>query len=62
MDYGSEQGLKFAKRDYQRVLHLDPMYFPARVNLAYAMQVSGEMMQAWKHFTAIIEVRPGMTK
>ncbi|CAG5115741.1 unnamed protein product, partial [Candidula unifasciata] len=46
-------------RDYQRVLHLDPMCLPARVNLAYAMQVSGKMMQAWKHFTSVIEVRPG---
>lgn len=60
MDYGNEFGLKFAKRDYQRALRLDPFCLPARINLAYAAQMSGKQMQAWKHFTCIIEVKPSM--
>ncbi|CAL1530862.1 unnamed protein product [Lymnaea stagnalis] len=59
MDYGHEQGIEMARRDYQRVLRLDPLCLPARINLAYTAQVSGKMMQAWKHFTAVIEVRQG---
>ena len=46
------------RRDYQRALRLDPQCLPARINLAYTAQVSGKLMQAWRHFTAVIEVRP----
>ena len=46
------------RRDYQRALVLDPLCLPARINLAYTQQVSGKLMQAWKHFTMVIEVKP----
>ncbi|XP_012943224.1 uncharacterized protein LOC101857057 [Aplysia californica] len=58
MDYGHQRGLEFARRDYQRALRLDPLCLPARINLAYTAQVSGKLMQAWRHFTAAIEVKP----
>ncbi|RUS90257.1 hypothetical protein EGW08_001946 [Elysia chlorotica] len=58
MDYGHKGGLELARRDYQRALRLDPQCLPARINLAYTAQVSGKLMQAWRHFTAVIEVRP----
>ncbi|GFR77474.1 tetratricopeptide repeat protein 6, partial [Elysia marginata] len=58
MDYGHKEGLELARRDYQRALRLDPQCLPARINLAYTAQVSGKLMQAWRHFTAVIEVRP----
>lgn len=61
MDYGHARGLEFSRRDYERALHLDPMYLPARVNLAYTAQMSGKLMQAWKHFSAVIDVRPSET-
>ncbi|XP_046576439.1 LOW QUALITY PROTEIN: uncharacterized protein LOC124284394 [Haliotis rubra] len=58
MDYGHDDGLKYARRDYERALILDPMCLAARVNLAYTMQVAGKLMQAWRHFTAAITVKP----
>ena len=58
MDYGTARGLEFARRDYQRALRLDPLCLPARINLAYTAQVAGKLMQAWRHFTMVIQVRP----
>ncbi|KAL3878456.1 hypothetical protein ACJMK2_030805 [Sinanodonta woodiana] len=58
MDFGSKEGLMYARRDYERALKLDPMCLPARVNLAYTLQVSGKFMQAWKHFTIAISIKP----
>ncbi|XP_041358343.1 uncharacterized protein LOC121375146 isoform X3 [Gigantopelta aegis] len=58
MDYGHDQGLKFASRDYQRALHLNSVCLAARVNLAYSMQVAGRFMAAWQHFTCAIAINP----
>ncbi|XP_052281417.1 uncharacterized protein LOC127878913 isoform X2 [Dreissena polymorpha] len=58
MDYGHEQGLRYAMRDYERVLRLDPMNLPARVNLAYTLQVAGHFMQAWRQFTTALDMKP----
>ncbi|KAL4230368.1 cytochrome c oxidase subunit 1 [Mactra antiquata] len=58
MDYGHEQGLRYAMRDYERVLRYDPYNLPARVNLAYTLQVSGHFMQAWRQFTIAIDMKP----
>ena len=44
--------------DYQRAVRLDPMCLPARVNLAYTLQVSGRFMQAWRQFTTAIDLKP----
>ena len=48
-----------SRRDYERALHLDPMCLPARVNLAYNMQVCGKHQQAWEQFTACLDINPG---
>lgn len=58
MDYGNKEGIIYARRDYERALHLDPLCLPARVNLAYTLQVSGKFMQAWHQFTAAIDIKP----
>ena len=50
----------FYRRDYQRVLRFDAMNLPARVNLAYTLQVSGHFMQAWRQFTTAIDLKPSM--
>ena len=46
------------RHDYQRVLRYDPMCLPARINLAYTLQVSGRFMQAWRQFTTAIDMKP----
>ncbi|XP_023933182.1 tetratricopeptide repeat protein 6-like [Lingula anatina] len=58
MDYGHDAGLKFARRDYERALQLNPIYLPARVNLAYNLQVCGKYMHAWRQFTAALTANP----
>ncbi|XP_052720831.1 uncharacterized protein LOC128192291 isoform X6 [Crassostrea angulata] len=58
MDYGSQGGIIYARRDYERVLMQNPLHLPARVNLAYTLQVSGKFMHAWRQFTAAIEINP----
>ncbi|XP_021340514.1 tetratricopeptide repeat protein 6-like, partial [Mizuhopecten yessoensis] len=57
MDCGGD-GLRYARRDYERALLRDPLCLPARVNLAYTLQVSGKFMQAWTQFTTAIAIRP----
>ncbi|XP_072039506.1 uncharacterized protein [Amphiura filiformis] len=56
MDYGHQLTNLLARRDYERALHLDPMCLPARVNLAYNMQVCGKHQQAWEQFTACLNI------
>ena len=46
----------FCRRDYQRCLRLDVCYLPARVNLAYTLQMAGFYQQAWQQFTAAINI------
>ncbi|XP_071786267.1 uncharacterized protein [Asterias amurensis] len=58
MDYGHEITNQMARRDYERALHLDPKCLPARVNLAYNLQVSGHFQQAWNQLTACLEIDP----
>ncbi|XP_064609394.1 LOW QUALITY PROTEIN: uncharacterized protein LOC135473473 [Liolophura sinensis] len=58
MDYGHKAGLNQARSDYQRALVLNPNFLPARVNLAYSLQVHGSFMQAWRQFTAAIAINP----
>ncbi|XP_069130069.1 uncharacterized protein [Argopecten irradians] len=57
MDCGSD-GLRYARRDYERALLRDPLCLPARVNLAYTLQVAAKFMQAWTQFTTAIAIRP----
>ncbi|KAK3100427.1 hypothetical protein FSP39_019783 [Pinctada imbricata] len=59
MDYGSKGGLIYARLDFSnKSATTDPLHLPARVNLAYTLQVSGKFMQAWNQFTAAIEIKP----
>lgn len=58
MDYGHKAGKREARRDYERALRLDPMCMAARVNLAYSLQVTGKLMQAWRNFTIAITLKP----
>ena len=46
----------FCRRDYQRCLHMNALYLPARVNLAYTLQMVGHYQQAWHQFTAAINI------
>ncbi|KAL5011387.1 hypothetical protein ScPMuIL_009938 [Solemya velum] len=58
MDFGTDEGIIYARRDYERVIIKDPLCMPARVNLAYTLQVSGKFMQAWTQFTNAIQLKP----
>ncbi|XP_078324094.1 uncharacterized protein LOC111124594 isoform X6 [Crassostrea virginica] len=58
MDYGSQRGVIYARRDYERALMQNPLHLPSRVNLAYTLQVSGKFMHAWRQFTAAIAINP----
>ncbi|ELT94016.1 hypothetical protein CAPTEDRAFT_222812 [Capitella teleta] len=58
MDFGHTFGLTFARHDYERVLRVDPVCLPARVNLAYNLQVQGKFQQAWHQFNATITLNP----
>ncbi|XP_022099054.1 uncharacterized protein LOC110983798 isoform X2 [Acanthaster planci] len=58
MDYGHEITHQMARRDYERALHLNPQCLPARVNLAYNLQVCGHFQQAWKQLTACLKINP----
>ncbi|XP_078682864.1 uncharacterized protein LOC144917111 isoform X2 [Branchiostoma floridae x Branchiostoma belcheri] len=58
MDYGHEEGILMARKDYEHALRLDPTNVTARVNLAYNLQVFGKFMQAWRQFTAAVDMSP----
>jgi tetratricopeptide (TPR) repeat protein len=61
LEFGHSTGYLYAKRDYLRALHIDPMCLMARVNLAHYFQVTGRFMQAWHQFTAAIAINPRLT-
>ncbi|XP_038063059.1 uncharacterized protein LOC119733763 isoform X2 [Patiria miniata] len=58
MDYGHEITHQMARRDYERALHLNPQCLPARVNLAYNLQVCGHFQQAWNQLTSCLKINP----
>ncbi|XP_067933193.1 uncharacterized protein [Watersipora subatra] len=55
LDYANEAGVKAAQADYERALMLKPTYLPARINLAYSLQMSGKFQQSWTQFTIAID-------
>ena len=59
MDYGHDGGVRRARGDYQRAIKMKPLCLAARVNLAFALQMSGRLMQAWRNFTVAITLKPG---
>ena len=40
MDFVDEENREKARRDYERALHINPHFLPARCNLAFSLQVS----------------------
>ena len=58
MDFGTAAGRRYARFDYERALHLDPTCLPARVNLAYTLQVAAKYQQAWHQFTKAVNINP----
>ncbi|KAM7154759.1 tetratricopeptide repeat protein 6 [Molossus nigricans] len=58
MEYGHEEGIKQAQKDFLRVLHFNPSYTKARVSLSYSLQAQEKFQKAWNHFTIAIEVDP----
>ena len=49
-----------SRRDYERILRMDVHCLPARVNLAYNLQVVGKFWLSWQQFTAAININPGV--
>lgn len=39
MEYGQDEALKLAEKDFLRALHLDPASSKARISLGYNLQV-----------------------
>ncbi|XP_033111439.1 uncharacterized protein LOC117112460 isoform X2 [Anneissia japonica] len=58
IDFHHEIAVRMARQDYETALHLDPLCLPARVNLAYTLQVTGKFQQAWTQFTACLQINP----
>ncbi|XP_074650504.1 uncharacterized protein LOC141905524 isoform X2 [Tubulanus polymorphus] len=58
LDFGTRTGVACARHDYERCIKLDPLYLPARVNLAYSLEMTGQFMQAWTQFTIAININP----
>ncbi|XP_040598979.1 tetratricopeptide repeat protein 6 [Mesocricetus auratus] len=58
MEYGQDEALKLAKKDFLRALHLDPASSKARISLGYNLQAQGKFQKAWNHFTIATEADP----
>ncbi len=48
-----------SRMDYLRTLELDPRYLPARVNLAFLLQVEGKFQEAWNQLTSVLKTDEG---
>nr|XP_048271664.1 tetratricopeptide repeat protein 6 isoform X1 [Myodes glareolus]XP_048271666.1 tetratricopeptide repeat protein 6 isoform X1 [Myodes glareolus] len=58
MEYGQDDGLKQAQKDFLKALHIDPSCLKARISLGYNLQAQGKFQKAWNHFTIAIEAEP----
>nr|XP_033809328.1 tetratricopeptide repeat protein 6 isoform X2 [Geotrypetes seraphini] len=58
MEYDDQRGVKLAQRDFQRALHLNPLYTKARICLGYSLQIQGKFQKAWNQFTIVIDIDP----
>uniref|UniRef100_A0A8C0WG14 UDP-N-acetylglucosamine--peptide N-acetylglucosaminyltransferase SPINDLY n=1 Tax=Castor canadensis TaxID=51338 RepID=A0A8C0WG14_CASCN len=56
MEYGHDDAIKQAQKDFLKVLHLNPAYIKARISLCYNLQALGKFQKAWLHFTIAINV------
>ncbi|XP_014672870.1 PREDICTED: uncharacterized protein LOC106813278 [Priapulus caudatus] len=59
MDYGSDSAQFWARKDYERVLRLQPTYLPARIALAFNLQAAGKFQKAWNHLSIAVSLDPG---
>ncbi|XP_064400384.1 uncharacterized protein LOC135346636 isoform X3 [Halichondria panicea] len=59
MDYLTVKGNSKSRMDYLRTLELDPRYLPARVNLAFLLQVEGKFQEAWNQLTSVLKTDEG---
>ncbi|RDD46126.1 Tetratricopeptide repeat protein 6 [Trichoplax sp. H2] len=56
MDYVTLNHNAISRRDYGKALRLSPFYLPARLNLAYSLQVDGHFKLAWNQFTIALNI------
>ncbi|KAM5336951.1 tetratricopeptide repeat protein 6 [Glossophaga mutica] len=58
VEYGHDEGIKQAQKDFLRALHFNPTSTKARISLGYNLQTQEKFQKAWNHFTIAIEVDP----
>ncbi|XP_006891646.1 PREDICTED: uncharacterized protein LOC102862704 [Elephantulus edwardii] len=58
MEYGHDEAIKQAQKDFLKALHLNPTYSKARISLSYNLQAQGKFQKAWNHFTIALEIDP----
>uniref|UniRef100_A0A8C8TIZ2 Tetratricopeptide repeat domain 6 n=1 Tax=Peromyscus maniculatus bairdii TaxID=230844 RepID=A0A8C8TIZ2_PERMB len=58
MEYGEDEALKRAQKDFLKALHIDPSCLKARISLGYNLQAQGKFQKAWIHFTIALEADP----
>ncbi|XP_031212107.1 tetratricopeptide repeat protein 6 isoform X2 [Mastomys coucha] len=58
MEYGQEEAMIQAQKDFLKALHIDPSCLKARISLGYNLQGQGKFQKAWTHFTIGIEASP----
>ncbi|XP_052040667.1 tetratricopeptide repeat protein 6 isoform X1 [Apodemus sylvaticus] len=58
MEYGQDEAMIQAQKDFLTALHTDPSCLKARISLGYNLQAQGKFQKAWKHFTVGIEANP----
>ncbi|XP_075803800.1 tetratricopeptide repeat protein 6 isoform X1 [Microtus pennsylvanicus] len=58
MEFGQDEALKQAQKDFLKALHIDPSCLKARISLCYNLQAQGKFQKAWNHFTIAIEAEP----
>jgi tetratricopeptide (TPR) repeat protein len=57
--YSSSEQFTKARRDYQRVIHVDPRSYKAFINIAFSYQAEGNFKRAWSVFTTLISMDSG---
>ncbi|XP_059860639.1 tetratricopeptide repeat protein 6 [Delphinus delphis] len=58
MEYGHDEAIRQAQKEFLKALHFNPVYTKARICLGYNLQAQGKFQKAWNHFTIAIEVDP----
>ena len=58
IDYRLPAYVLLARRDYCRVLRLNPVCIPGYVNLALSLQLDGNLQQAWMLLSTALGIAP----